>query len=304
MSEKRLKDTDKQKQRAYLVSSSVNIILAPVKLAAGILGRSSSLIADSINSLGDVLANAVVYLFLKISAKPRDKNHAYGHGKFETLAALLIGLTMLIAAIMIVVQSVSTLGDFFESGTLPPEPKYVALIVALITLVTKAVAYWYTRIQGQETASEALAAQAEDHRMDIYSAFAVSASILCAKFFGGNALLTEPIATIIVAGFIAKTATDIIRSSIYPLTDASVPDEVVQEIKELVSQVPGIYDPHNFRTRMIGSDTMAIEMDIRTHGSTSLYDAHELTIEAERLIRDRFGDDTHISIHVEPLRGE
>ncbi len=291
-----------KKQHAYLVSSSVNLLLAPVKLLAGIYGKSSALIADSLNSIGDILTNAVVYLFLKISSKPRDDNHSYGHGKFETLATLLIGLTMLGAALMIIMQSAETVVDFVRSGALPAEPKPIALAVALVTLITKAIAYRYTLLRSRETGSEALAAQAEDHRMDIYTALAVTIGILCAKYLGGKALLAEPLATIVVAGFVTYAAIGIIRATIYPLTDASIPDETVREIRDLVLQVPGIYDPHNFRTRMIGSDTIAIEMDIRTHGSSSLYQAHDLTMQAERLIRDRYGEDTHITIHVEPLR--
>lgn len=291
-----------QKQRAYLISSVVNVVLPPIKLVAGILGKSSSLIADSVNSLGDLLSNAVVYVFLKISAKPRDHNHAYGHGKFEALATLLIGLAMVAAAVAIIAQAGSTLAAFFQDGRLPEEPEYIALWVALITLVTKEVAFRYTRTQSQATHSQALAAQAKDHRMDIYTALAVSVSILCAKLIGGYARLAEPLTAIVVAGFIIQAGISIIRSAVYPLTDASIPPEMVEQIKALVLQVPGIYDPHNFRTRMIGSNTMAIEMDIRTHGSTSLYEAHELTMQAEQIIREHFGADTHITIHVEPLR--
>ena len=291
---------DQKKQRAYLLSSSVNIILPPLKLVTGILGHSSALIADAINSIGDIASNIVVYLFLRISSMPRDKEHTYGHGKYETVATLFIGVMMIIAGVMIIVNSAAVMEDFFTKGALPVPPDWVALIVALFTLVIKGLAYLYTRRQGIETRSEALMAQAQDHRNDVFSALAVAAGVTISRLAGGAWSLAEPVAAIIVAGFIIYFGVNICIPALAKLTEAALPDETIAEIKELVLQVRGVSDPHNIRTRMVGSSTFAVDMDIRVDGNMPLFEAHALTMEVEHLIRRKYGEETHINIHVEP----
>lgn len=291
---------DQKKQRAYLLSSSVNIILPPFKLITGILGHSSALIADAINSIGDIASNIVVYLFLRISSMPRDKVHTYGHGKFETVATLFIGVMMCIAGILIIVNSASVMERYFTKGTLPVPPEWIALVVAIFTLVLKGIAYLYTRKQGIETKSEALMAQAQDHFNDVFSALAVAVGVTISRLMGGVWSLAEPVAAMIVAGFIIKFGVSICLSALSKLTEAAISDEIIEDIKNIVLQVEGVSDPHNIRTRMIGSSTFAVDMDIRVDGNMPLVEAHALTMECEHLIRQKYGEETHINIHVEP----
>lgn len=293
-------DNSKKKQHAYLVSSAVNLILPPLKLTAGICGHSSALIADAINSISDVIANTVVYIFLRISSKPRDREHSYGHGKYETIASLFISLMMIVAGILIFIQGIGTLHDFIQNRVLPDKPSAMALIMALFTVVVKEITYRYTYRMANETRSEALLAQAYDHRYDIFAALAVFFGVIGARTIGGTGRLLEPLAAMIVAAFIIRAGIQLARPSLLKLTDATVPEEVIEELKTLILSIPDVEDPHNFRTRMIGSDTMAIELDIRMNGDCSLYEAHDKTIEIEKAIRDRFGEDTHIIIHTEP----
>lgn len=293
---------DQKKQRAYLLSSSVNIILPPLKLITGILGHSSALIADAINSIGDIASNIVVYLFLRVSAMPRDKSHTYGHGKFETVATLFLGVMMAVAGLMIIVKSGQTIELFFTEDHLPVPPEWVALIVALFTLVIKGVAYAYTYRKGVETKSEALMAQAQDHRNDVFSALAVAVGVTISRLMGGAWRLAEPVAAIIVAFFIIFFGVKVCISALSKLTDAALPDEVIDDLKQLVLQVDGVSDPHNIHTRMIGSSHFAVEMDIRVDGQMPLVEAHALTMECEHLIRRKYGEETHINIHVEPTR--
>ena len=289
-----------RKQKAYLLSSSVNIILPPLKLVTGIVGHSSALIADAINSIGDIASNVVVYLFLRISAMPRDKVHTYGHGKFETVATLFIGVMMIIAGVMIVINSGSVIETYFSKGNLPVRPSWIALIVAAFTLIIKGIAYLYTRKEGLATKSEALMAQAQDHRNDVFSALAVAVGVTISRLAGGIWALAEPIAAIIVAGFIIYFGVNICIPALAKLTEAALPDETIEEIKEIVLQVKGVSDPHNIRTRMVGSSNFAIDMDIRVDGNMPLFEAHELTMACEHLIRQKYGEETHINIHVEP----
>lgn len=293
-------ENSKKKQHAYLVSSSVNILMPPIKLIAGIYGHSSALIADAINSLSDVVANTVVYIFLKVSSRPRDEHHSYGHGKYETVASFFISMMMILAGLLIIAQGVSTFIKFFNSGELPEEPALVALIISLFTMLVKEIIYRYTKSMAIKTHSDALMAQAYDHRYDVFAALAVVLGVLGARTIGGIGLLLEPLAAMIVAFFIIRAGVELAQPSLMKLTDATIPDETIEEIKAMILEIPGIEDPHNFRTRMIGSDTMAIELDIRLNGQLSLYEAHDKTIEVEDAIRSRYGSDTHIIVHMEP----
>lgn len=290
----------KRKQHAYLVSSSVNVLMPPIKLVAGIYGHSSALIADAINSISDVVANTVVYIFLKVSSKPRDDQHSYGHGKYETLASLFIAMMMILAGILIIAQGISTFFKFFNAGILPEEPALIALVISLLTMVVKEFTYRYTKSMAIKTRSEALMAQAYDHRYDVFAALAVVLGVLGARTIGGKGLLLEPLAAMVVAFFIIRAGIELARPSLMKLTDATIPNETIEEIKAMILEIPGIEDPHNFRTRMIGSDTMAIELDIRLEGTLSLYEAHDKTIDVEEAIRKRYGSDTHIIVHMEP----
>lgn len=290
----------KAKVQAYQVSLWVNTILPPLKLVVGFLGNSAALIADGINSLTDIISNLVVYLLLRVSGKPQDENHAYGHGKYETVASFALGAAMIVAGILIIVDSGKTIGDYFSEGILPKQPAYIVLAVAIFAMVLKEWAYRYTLKKAKETRSEVLHAEAMDHRSDVFTSLAVLIGAGSSILFGGVAQLMEPIAAIVVAGFVMRMGLEVTLPSLAKLTEASLPKETEAEIIEIAKSVEGITDPHNLRTRMTGSDTVAIELDVRVDGHTSLYEAHDLSILLEEKLAERFGEGTHIIIHVEP----
>lgn len=288
------------KVQAYHASLWVNTILPPLKLVVGVLGSSAALVADGINSLTDIISNLVVYFLLRISGKPRDDDHHYGHGKYETVASFALGAAMIIAGILIIVDSAKVIGLYFETGTLPQQPAYIVLAAAIFAMGLKEWAYRFTMKKAIETRSEVLKAEAMDHRSDVFTSLAVLIGAGSSILFGGIAQLMEPIAAIVVAGFVMRMGLEVMLPSLAKLTEASLPKETEAEILEIASSVEGICNPHNLRTRMTGSDTIAIEMDVRINGSTSLYEAHDLTILVEDKLREHFGDATHIIIHMEP----
>lgn len=290
----------KAKVQAYHASLWVNTILPPIKLVVGFLGNSAALIADGINSLTDIISNIVVYALLKVSGKPRDEGHSYGHGKYETVASFALGAAMLVAGILIIVDAGSTIGNYFSDGILPEQPDYIVLAVAILAMGLKEWAYRYTLRKAKETHSEVLHAEAMDHRSDVFTSLAVLIGAGASILLGGVAQLMEPIAAIVVAGFVMRMGVEVTLPSLAKLTEASLPKETEAEILDIARSIEGITDPHNLRTRMTGSDTIAIEMDVRVNGHTSLYDAHDLTILVEEKLIERFGEGTHIIIHIEP----
>lgn len=289
-----------KKLKAYQASFWVNLFLPPLKLVVGIWGKSSSLIADGINSLTDLVSNIVVYIFLKMSGKPRDDDHKYGHGKYETVAAFTLAAVMIVAGALIIAESISTFYLFFKDDILPATPEIAVLIAAVLSMILKEWVYRYSWKKAKETNSEALKAEALDHRSDVFTSLAVFIGAGGSILIGGWARLLEPLAAIAVAIFIIRMGVEVGKPSLQKLTDGSLPADVEREIIKIAKSVEGISDPHNLRTRMTGSDTVAIEMDVRVNGHLSLYEAHDLTIDVEDLLLQRFGENTHIIIHVEP----
>lgn len=301
VTEQEIEANEREKTRAYAFSSLVNFLLPPIKLFAGITGHSAALIADAINSLLDICANIITYIFLHISAKPKeDDEHIYGHGKYEIVGSLLIALSMLVTGVLIVFGSCRTFYAFFREGVLPKEPEVIALWVAVGTVVMKLITYYYTERKAKETHSDALHAQAMDHISDVFSASAVVIGVLGARLIPGEGTLFEPLAAIIVGGLIIRSGIGVYRPAILKLTDSTVDAETVEEIRSVVSTVPGAASPHHIMARMIGSETLSIELDIRADGLLTLYEAHDIATETEQVLTDHFGARTHVVVHMEP----
>lgn len=290
-----------KKIKVTIIGTVVNLILPPIKFVAGVLWNSNALVADAIHSLSDLLSDLVIYIFLTVARRPRDKNHDYGYGKYETLATLFIAFLLVIVGGFIAGSAISTVLEYFDKGLLPERPGTVALIAALVSIVLKEILFRVTRKVAIETKSDAVMANAWHHRSDAYSSIATLIGITGAIFFEGVGTLLEPIAALVVGIFIMKVGVQLGVPAIRALTEASLTDNIEQEILEIICSVKEVEDPHNLRTRLIGND-YAIEVDVRTDGNRTVHEAHELTQVIERRLRRRFGNGTHIVIHVEPRK--
>jgi len=291
-------DREKQIYRVTLVGSAGNVLLTIVKFIAGVLGHSSAMVADAVHSLSDLVTDVVVLVFVGISARPQDESHDYGHGKFETLATLLISLALVAAAIGIIVSGAVKFAAWLGGEQLTP-PGALALWVALLSIAVKEAMFRYTAIQGRKLGSSALTANAWHHRSDALSSIGAAIGIGGAVLLGGRWAVLDPLASIVVGGMLLGVAWKILRPSMGELTDASLPEETEAEILEVIRSFSGVSDPHNLRTRRIGN-RVAIEAHIRLDGSLPLAEAHERTSEIERCLKERFGSDALITLHMEP----
>jgi cation diffusion facilitator family transporter len=289
---------EKQIYRVTLVGSVGNVLLTIVKFIAGVLGHSSAMVADAVHSLSDLVTDAVVLVFVGISARPQDESHDYGHGKFETLASLLISLALVAAAIGIIVSGAVKFAAWLGGEELTP-PGSLALWVALLSIALKEAMYRYTAIQGRKLNSPALTANAWHHRSDALSSIGAAIGIGGAVLLGGRWAVLDPLASIVVGGMLVGVAWKILRPSMGELTDASLPEETEAEILDTIRSFSGVSDPHNLRTRRIGN-RVAIEAHIRLDGSLPLAEAHERTSAIERRLKERFGPDALITLHMEP----
>ena len=290
-----------RQQRIYqvtLLGSIVNVFLLLIKLAAGLLGHSSAMVADAIHSLSDFLTDIVVILFVRWSGKPADEDHDYGHGKYETIATSLIGMALLIVAIGLGWNSMQTMWQWFTGYTLPL-PKTIALWTALISIVLKEWIFRITRRVARLTDSQALEANAWHHRSDALSSIAALAGIGGAILLGGQWAVLDAVAALAVSIYIAVMAIRLIRQSYGELLEESLPAETERHIREIVYGDNHVNDVHNLYTRRIGS-SIAIEMHLRLPGSMSLKEAHDHVSAIEDRLIETYGDNTHIMIHIEP----
>ena len=274
--------------RVTFIGFAVNLLLAGIKLAAGILGRSGAMVADAVHSFSDMATDVVVIAFAKISAKPKDEGHDYGHGKYETLATIIISLALAAVGTGILVNSIGAIRVVVDGGLLP-RPGTVALLAAAVSIVVKEILYRYTVREGRRVSSPSMIANAWHHRSDALSSLGTLAGIGCAYFLGDKWRIADPIAALVVAVFIFKIAFDLIRTGLDELLERSLPEDVEEEILRVVAANPEVREPHNLRTRRIGA-------------SMSVCRSHELTVDIERRLRARFGEGTMIAIHVEPLK--
>ena len=294
------KDREKSIYRVTLAGSAVNVVLLVFKFVAGFLGGSAAMIADAVHSLSDFITDVIVLLFVKLSAKPEDSDHDYGHGKYETLATSLIGLALMFVGVMIMYNGVCSIASAIMGNPLP-QPGMIALAAALVSIALKEWAYRFTVKVGRKCESQAVIANAWHHRSDALSSIGTAVGIGGAILLGEKWAVLDPIAAVVVSVFIIRTAWQITKQSAAELLAQSLPADMEREIVDIVAREPMTSEVHHLRTRRIGSH-IAIEMHLRMPGDISLYESHQHATNIEQKLRKRFGASTHIGLHVEPLK--
>ena len=265
-------DREKEIIKLTIIGSAANVVLTVFKFIAGVVGHSAAMTADAVHSLSDLLTDAV--------------------------ATTIIGLALAAVAIGIGYKSVTALLFWWHGGTLAA-PGMVALWAALVSVILKEMVYRYTVRNARRLDSPALVANAWHHRSDALSSLGTLVGIGGAILLGHRWTVLDPLASLVVTFFILRVAWKLLRQGFDELMEASLPEEVESEILAIVNTFPDVQDPHHLRTRRIGS-RYAIELHIRMDGSTPLSIAHSRTYEIEQALRQRFGTDTHVTIHVEP----
>ena len=284
--------------KVTLVGGLVNLILLLFKFVAGIVAHSAAMVADAIHSLSDFLTDIIVMVFVSISGKPQDKSHDYGHGKYETLALTLIGLALLAVAIGIIYNGIVKIVAW-AGGEQLEAPGMLALWAALLSILLKEGVYHYTRIKARQLNSPAMEANAWHHRSDALSSVGTALGIGGAILLGQRWTVLDPVASVIVGLLITKVAVGLLLRGIGDLTEQSLPDDIEDEILGMVASIPGVVEPHHLRTRRLGN-RYAIELHVRMDGDMSLRESHDKATEVEHLLRDKYGADTHVAVHVEP----
>ena len=275
-------------------------MLLSFKFVAGIVAGSAAMVADAVHSLSDFLTDLIVLVFVRIGAKPQDADHDYGHGKYETLATLLVALALVGAAIGIIVTGSLKIARWLQGETLEM-PGMLALWAALLSIAVKEILFRYTMARGKALNSPAVVANAWHHRSDAFSSIGAAIGIGGAILLGQRWAVLDPLASIVVGAMLVKVAWDLLKVSTGELTDCSLSEETEREIEDIIHSFPEVSEPHNLRTRRIGN-RIAIEAHVRLDGNMSLEDAHEIVSAIEHKLKDRFGKATLVTIHMEPRK--
>jgi cation diffusion facilitator family transporter len=294
-----LKPPNNHARKVIWVGFIANLILTIGKLLAGILAHSTAMVADAVHSVSDFATDLVVIGGLSVSARPIDHNHKYGHGKVETLATAFVGIVLIFVGIGLFYGGAIKIYTVYQGGVLQ-QPGMGALYAAVFSIIIKEILFRYTINEGTRINSKAVIANAWHHRSDVYSSFGTMLGIGGAIFLGQHWVILDPLAAVIVSFFIFRIAFRITRDTLMELIETSLPREQEKEIIRVASGVNGVHEPHELKTRKIGNH-IAIDIHIKVENDLNIEEAHAITIELEEMFRKTYGEQTHISIHTEPL---
>lgn len=292
--EDRLKDI----RNITIWGAVVNIALTVAKIVAGVVGRSAAMIADGIHSLSDLLSDIVVLVFTHISSKGKDRKHSFGHGKFETLATLIVSVILVVVGAKLMSGGIKSIISVIK-GNVIPKPGYIALIAAVLSIVSKEILYQATVKVGKEVNSPVVVANAWHHRSDALSSIGALIGIGGAIILGDKWTVLDPIASCCISIAIIVIAVKMALPSLSELLETSLPEDIEADICRTASTVPGVRDIHDLKTRRNGI-SFIIDAHITVDPSISIVEAHDIATNVENALQQKFGSETQINIHMEP----
>lgn len=289
---------EREIQKITLWGAVVNVVLTAGKIAAGVFGRSAAMVADGVHSLSDLLSDIVVVVFTHISSKEKDNEHSFGHGKFETLATLIVGVILIVVGADLMGKGVRSIFAVIQGQNIP-RPGYVALIAAAVSIVSKEILYQFTAKVGKKINSPVVIANAWHHRSDALSSIGALIGIGGAIILGDRWTILDPIASCAISIAIIVVAVKICMPSLAELLDTALPEEIQKEIMATALSVNGVKDIHELKTRRNGISFIIIA-HVVVDPAISVVEAHDIATELETALKIRFGQESQINIHVEP----
>lgn len=288
----------KEIRRITLWGALANIVLTILKVVAGVLGRSAAMVADGIHSLSDLLSDLVVLVFAQISSKGKDRDHSFGHGKFETLATLIVCIILVVVAVQLMAAGIGSISEVLKGKALP-KPGYIALWAAVASIVLKELLYQATVRVGRRVNSPVVIANAWHHRSDALSSVGALAGIGGAIVLGEKWTVLDPLASCGISIAIIVVAVKMALPSLEELLEASLPEYIENDILSAASSVKGVVDIHELKTRRNGV-SFIIDAHVVVDPDMTVVQAHDIATEVEKTLRGMYGPETQISIHIEP----
>lgn len=287
-------DSEKTALRVSAVSIAVNLILAALKLAAGLLARSGAMVSDAVHSASDVFSTVIVIIGIRLSGKASDREHPYGHERMECVAAIVLAIVLLVTGLFIGYSGVQKI--VYAHRAQPAVPGRLALFAALLSIAVKEALFWYTRHYARQLDSGALMADAWHHRSDALSSVGALIGITGARL--GHPIL-DPLASVVICIFIGKAALDIFLDAIDKMVDHSCAPETEDAIRALALAHEGVRSVDLLLTREFGN-RVYIEMELSVDGQLPLVEAHAIAERVHDDVEAAHPKVKHIMIHVNP----
>lgn len=285
-------------RRITVVGAIVNIILTIFKIIAGALGRSAAMVADGIHSLSDLLSDIIVLVFTHISSKGKDKNHSFGHGKFETLATLIVSVILVAVGAKLMADGVASIIGVMNGNSIPL-PGSIALWAAIGSIIIKEILYHATIRTARRTNSPVVLANAWHHRSDALSSIGALTGIAGAMILGEKWTILDPIASCCISIAIIVVAVKMSLPSLAELLETSLPEEIEKDIISIANSVQGVENIHELKTRRNGISYI-IDAHIVVDPHISVTEAHNIATDVENALKEKYGNETQINIHIEP----
>ena len=279
--------------RVSLVSIGGNALLSVFKLLAGILAHSGAMVSDAVHSASDVLSSVIVIVGVRLSAREADREHPYGHERFECVAAIVLAVILLVTGLFIGRGAVESIVSHEAASAVPG---VLALAAALVSIVCKEAMFWYTRHYARKVDSGALMAEAWHHRSDALSSVGALVGIAGARL--GFPVL-DPVASLVICVFIGKAAWDIFRDAVDRMVDHACSEELETDIRNCAAGQKDVHGVDRIQTRVFGS-RVYVDIEIRADGSLSLTEGHAIAERVHDAIEETFPKVKHIMVHVNP----
>lgn len=284
----------KTANRVSMVSIIGNLILSAFKLLAGIIAHSGAMISDAVHSASDVFSSIVVVIGIRISAKESDKDHPYGHERMECVAAIILATILLMTGLSIGIDAVRTIagGNYGDLAV----PGMLALVAAIVSIVTKEAMFWYTKINAKRIDSSALMADAWHHRSDALSSIGALIGIAFARV---GFPIMDSIASLVICLFIVKAAYDIFMDAVNKMVDHACDEKTEEQFRSCVSDEEGVLRIDDLRTREFGNK-IYVDIEISADGDHTLWEAHDIAERVHDKLEEQFPKVKHVMVHVNP----
>ena len=288
------KQFEKEAMKVSTVSIVVNVLLSLFKLLAGVIAHSGAMISDAIHSASDVFSTIIVMVGIHLAGRKSDKEHPYGHERMECVAAIVLATVLAVTGLGIGWSAIQSIAK--ESTGVVVVPGVLALVAAVVSILTKEGMYWYTRFHAKKIDSSALMADAWHHRSDAMSSVGAFIGILGARL--GFPIL-DPIASVVICLLIGKASIDIFRDAVDKMVDRSCDRQTEESIRRTVLSVEGVKRVDLLQTRLFGSK-IYVDLEIAADGTQTLDEAHQIAEHVHHAIEHTFPDVKHCMVHVNP----
>lgn len=271
-----------------------NVILAALKLFAGIAGKSGAMVSDAVHSLSDVFTTVIAFLGVRLSQKAADREHPYGHERFECVASLLLGAFLMAIGLGIGKTGLENIvaGRYAALSV----PGAIALAAAIVSIISKEAMYWYTRHYAKILNSAAFMADAWHHRSDAFSSIGSLIGIAGAML---GFPIMDSVASVVICLFILKVSYDILKDAVVKMLDTSCGEEYEKALSEYIASQKDVVQVDMLHSRMFGNKTY-VDLAIQVDGSLPLWEAHAIAERIHDSVEERFSDVKHITIHLNP----